>query len=128
MPTAAERLAEARAYLAAGKPRKAGRSAWRELMAAVRFHDVDVFVECQAFATDLAAATTGKERADAELLGKYATACLDGAATGTAPSFLDRLLGRSPRVRLKRCPDCAESIQQEARVCRFCGARLEPTV
>lgn len=27
---------------------------------------------------------------------------------------------------LKKCPDCAESVQGAAKVCRFCGYRFEP--
>lgn len=36
-------------------------------------------------------------------------------------------LGADPRSTMRRCPDCAEQIQALARVCRFCGHRLEPS-
>lgn len=34
----------------------------------------------------------------------------------------------SDRGTLRSCPDCAELIQREAKVCRFCGARELPPV
>ena len=34
---------------------------------------------------------------------------------------------RAATFRLRRrCPDCAERIRYEARVCRYCGRRLRP--
>src|SRR4051812_6782248 len=32
----------------------------------------------------------------------------------------------SPAITLKRCPDCAESILTDARVCKHCGFRFGP--
>jgi hypothetical protein len=32
--------------------------------------------------------------------------------------------GELPAASMKRCPDCAEWVQAEARICRFCRYRL----
>jgi hypothetical protein len=34
----------------------------------------------------------------------------------------------SPTTTLKRCPDCAETILADARVCKHCGFRFAPPV
>jgi hypothetical protein len=38
-----------------------------------------------------------------------------------------RFAGRAARLELhKRCPDCAERVRGEARVCKHCGYRFAP--
>lgn len=93
-------------------------------MDAVPANDTAVFTECEAFANEALCVTTGKDLEQAEQLCAYARACLTSAESGRRPSLLDRLLGRSPAASLRKCPDCAETIQADARVCRFCGLRL----
>lgn len=39
----------------------------------------------------------------------------------------ERRSAATPSAPTRRCPDCAELIQEQARVCRFCGARINPT-
>jgi hypothetical protein len=36
-----------------------------------------------------------------------------------------RLFGSTRRAKLKKCPDCAEHIRADAKVCRHCGFRFD---
>jgi hypothetical protein len=36
-------------------------------------------------------------------------------------AFIIVTVASLPREALKKCPDCAEEVKAEARVCRFCG-------
>jgi predicted amidophosphoribosyltransferase len=45
---------------------------------------------------------------------------LSGAAKDAA-AFKQRLMGEGG----KKCPDCAENVQADAKVCRFCGHHFE---
>lgn len=55
------------------------------------------------------------------LIGLILVVLLPRVTVPVAPSILVQTQQGSPSI---RCPDCAEEIRPEARVCRFCGYRL----
>jgi len=127
----AEEWAErAREELAAGRTSAALRSAWNGANQAMLQADERPMRELQTVAEALVAATEGKDREEAERLARYCGAVLDGVGGGVrSPSIIDRLFSRSssqpaPAARM-RCPECAEDIAVGAKVCRYCGYRLD---
>jgi Uncharacterised protein family UPF0547 len=58
----------------------------------------------------------------------YCDSALNQIRTGVRErSPLMRLLSRQPPdIAMKVCPDCAESVQPTARICRFCGYEFAP--
>jgi hypothetical protein len=61
-------------------------------------------------------------------LAVYCDTALNQVQSGVRErSPLMRLLSRQPAdIAMKICPDCAESVQPAARVCRFCGYEFAP--
>lgn len=120
----------ARGELAAGRPSAALRSAWDGVNQAMLQADDRPVRGALEVAEALVSATSGKEKGDAEVLVRYCRAVLDGVGGGVAaPGIIDRMFGRSSRAAKdrRRCPECAEDIHVDAKVCRHCGHRLVPS-
>lgn len=123
--SAAEDAQAARDHLAHGHARRALSEAWRAADAALREGAAEALREVIAIAEELQRSTDDRVSRDAQRLTSYCQHTLDGAGGGVESHSL---LSRLSRLRQSRraCPDCAEQIPVQARVCRFCGFRFTP--
>lgn len=126
MPTD-DPLSAARAALASGDGARAVDLAWKAVRPAVLAQDSPTLEAAVSLAERVAQESDGEVRRGAEQLATYCSACLM-EPHDVFPFSMKGLFGRR-RSKVKRCPDCAEEIQLDARVCRFCGYRYrEPGV
>jgi hypothetical protein len=125
---AADLVDRARAEQAAGRSKPALRLAWEAVQAAMLAQDEGPVRDLELLARDIADSSDGSVHRDAQQLADYCSALLDGVGGGVrSPGLLDRMFGgaRTKPVDDRRpCPECAESIKADAKVCRFCGHRL----
>ena len=115
----------ARDHLAAGHLRRSLGAAWRAADAALREGDAEALRAVIVLAEELQQNTDERVALDGQRLESYCQHTLDGAGGGVeSHTILARIsrIGRSRRA----CPDCAEQIPAQARVCRYCGFRFEP--
>jgi hypothetical protein len=123
---AQDKLRLAQRSLERGDLKRALRQAWSAALGASQVGDVHSLAAVTELAALIAAHEHARTARDAETLAVYAARCADDARERIerTPPIL-QLFGRSARTRVKRCPDCAETVRAAARVCRYCGFRFE---
>ena len=119
---ATDPLARAHSQWAEGNAKGAIGSSWDAANDALIRGDRGTVEAVAALAADIATATGGKVSEDAAQLSSYCRLSLDGVGSGVqATSVLGRMFGRTKR---RKCPDCAEKISVEAKVCPHCRYRF----
>jgi hypothetical protein len=122
--TAEGDLARAREHLRSGDGRRAVDAGWRAANAALLKGDAEVLRGVIEVADAVALEPAGRAGRRAEQLATYCRLSLDGANDVVESHSILARISRMRRPR-RTCPDCAEQIAAEARVCRFCGFRLD---
>lgn len=122
--SASYELQTAHANLAAGRLRRSLRAAWRAADAALREGDVASLRSVIVIAEQAQHSPNPRVARDAERLLSYCQHTLDGAGGGVESHSVMARLSRIRRPR-RTCPDCAERIPVDARVCRYCGLRFD---
>lgn len=118
-------LADARAALSVGRAEEAVRLAWKATMPAVLSQDAEQLAASAAFADELAEVTSGDVQREARQQAAYWTACIvEPRDQQTSAWNIKSWFTRAPKEERFPCPQCAEMIMVNAKVCRFCRVTL----
>lgn len=112
--------------LASGRPAIAVDLAWKAVRPAVLAQDTVLLARCVHLAEEIALASDGDVRLEAEQLAAYCSACLAEPREAIPSSWSMKGMFRRRTPDRRKCPECAEDIAVAARVCRFCGYRISP--
>jgi NAD(P)-dependent dehydrogenase (short-subunit alcohol dehydrogenase family) len=119
-------LDKAQEALEKRKLRRAVRCAWKAGVTAARNADVEGLEAVIELAGAAQTLTEGRLKNEVHDLAVFCTASLRQAQAGIRPvSPLAALLPRRLEPLTKNCPECAETLKEAARVCRFCGHRFD---
>ncbi len=121
--SASDEVRKATDYLANGHPRRSLSAAWRAADSSLREGDADALRAIIAMCDELVEHPDRRVANDARQLSSYCQHTLDGAGGGVESHTIIARLSRMRQPK-RVCPDCAEKVQQRARVCRFCGFRF----
>ena len=117
-------MEDARTEWSRGRAGRAISLAWNAVNRAMDRGEDTILREAAALARVIESEEDGTVSREARQLADYCEACLAGAGNGTRSEGVLGLIAGWRRRR--KCPDCAEPIAREARVCPHCGYRLAP--
>lgn len=94
-------------------------------MPAVLSQNAVLLADAAAFADEVATVSSGSVQEEARQYAAYWAACIVEPRDQQASAWnVKSWFRRSPREERIPCPDCAEPIMKDAKVCRFCSYRF----
>ena len=121
--SASDEVRKSTDYLSNGHPRRSLSAAWRAADTSLREGDAEALRAIIAMCDGLLDHPDKRVASDARRLSFYCQHTLDGAGGGVESHTIIARLSRMRQPK-RVCPDCAEKVQQRARMCRFCGHRF----